>query len=35
MFDGETLGGVRNDLRLQNPSHEDAIERYDIEISAT
>ena len=35
MFDGEMLGGVRNDLRLQSPGYEAASGRYDIEISGT
>jgi len=33
VFDTEALGGMRNDLRLQSPGYEDAIGRYDIEIS--
>jgi len=32
-FDDQPLSGVRNDLRLQSPGYEDAVGRYDIEIS--
>ena len=34
-FDDQTFGGVGNDARLQSPGYEDAVGRYDVEVSGS